>query len=118
MRLAYAFVLLMLGSPALTASHAADTKPPSGTADQGAPAGRVSDADREQADRHKAPSGDHQQLGVPKTLSERIATFGFPEKFGWPILGMLLAGAAAFGTFTVLQVKRETSKRSRRPDEA
>jgi hypothetical protein len=116
MRLAFALVLLMLGSPALTALHAADTKPPSSAAPEAAPAARLPGSGTDAPDPAKSPSGGHRELGVPKTLRERTATFSFPEILGWPLLGTLLGGAAALGAFTVLHVKRETSERPRRPD--
>jgi hypothetical protein len=114
MRLAFALVLLMLGSPGLTGSHAADTKPPSAaTADQAAPAGRVPDAGRGHSDRPTSPAGDHQDLGVPKTLTDRTATFSFPEWIGWPIVGALLGTAAALGVLTVMRVKSDPARRPR-----
>ena len=49
----------------------------------------------------------------PRTLEERIATFGPVEAYGWFVIGALLLLVGVFGVVTIVIALREARRRKR-----
>ena len=55
--------------------------------------------------------GEAWETRFPRTLDERVATFGPVESFGWVVLGALLLIVGVFGVVTFVIALREARER-------